>query len=59
MQSADFVIASLSAGCVLRRFACGGLHRAFALHLAASAAHTFVFHKGDRLHIHRYSSLGI
>lgn len=52
-QSADFVIASLSAGCELRRFPCGGLHRPFALRLGPSADYTFVFHKGDRLHIHR------
>lgn len=52
-QSADFVIASLSAGCELRRVPCGGLHRPFALRLGSSADYTFVFHKGDRLHIHR------
>lgn len=46
-------MSSLTAGCELRRFSCGSLHRPFALHLAPGADFVFVFHKGDQLHIHR------
>lgn len=53
LQAAEFIIASASAGCELRRLACGSLHRPFALHFAPGAEITFVFHRGDQLHIHR------